>query len=260
MAHLNMTVGQALSEVPVNIFPLKDSSDYSTETTIAYNASGMTLVWNFIDSNGNWTRTSVTPTSGGVHDWTHQGQGYYSLEIPASGGTINNNAVGIGWFTGQVTGVLDFRGPYITFGVPAVIVGTFSGSHTSTTSDLGANAPSFDVSGWTLFAPADGVRVVSSYATGTGVATHAAWGSAVTNGEPWMLFPTAVDAAGVRAAVGLASANLDTQLSTIDTVVDGVKTKTDQLTFTSGAVQADLQKINTVDVTGDGGSGTEFSV
>jgi len=31
-----------------------------------------------------------------------------------------------------------------------------------------------------------------------------------------------LDAAGVRSAVGLASANLDTQLSTIDTVVDGI--------------------------------------
>jgi hypothetical protein len=45
-----------------------------------------------------------------------------------------------------------------------------------------------------------------------------------------------LDAAGVRAAIGLASANLDTQLSglstaiaTVDTVVDGVKLKTDGL-------------------------------
>lgn len=38
-----------------------------------------------------------------------------------------------------------------------------------------------------------------------------------------------LDAAGVRSAIGLASANLDTQLSTIDTVVDAVKIKTDNL-------------------------------
>lgn len=47
---------------------------------------------------------------------------------------------------------------------------------------------------------------------------------------------TALDAAGVRSAVGLASANLDTQLSTIDdfldTEISAIKTKTDQLTFT----------------------------
>lgn len=38
-----------------------------------------------------------------------------------------------------------------------------------------------------------------------------------------------LDAAGVRTAIGLASANLDTQLSTIDTVADGIKAKTDNL-------------------------------
>jgi hypothetical protein len=38
-----------------------------------------------------------------------------------------------------------------------------------------------------------------------------------------------LDAAGIRTAVGLASANLDTQLSTIDTVVDAVKVTTDKL-------------------------------
>lgn len=38
-----------------------------------------------------------------------------------------------------------------------------------------------------------------------------------------------LDAAGVRAAIGLASANLDTQLSTIDTVADAIKAKTDNL-------------------------------
>jgi hypothetical protein len=41
-----------------------------------------------------------------------------------------------------------------------------------------------------------------------------------------------LDAAGVRSAIGLASANLDTQLSAIDTVVDGIKATTDQFVFT----------------------------
>lgn len=42
-----------------------------------------------------------------------------------------------------------------------------------------------------------------------------------------------LDAAGVRTAVGLASANLDTQLSTIDGTVDDVKAVTDQIVFTT---------------------------
>ena len=40
---------------------------------------------------------------------------------------------------------------------------------------------------------------------------------------------TPLDAAGIRAAVGLSSANLDTQLSTIDTVVDSILVDTDEL-------------------------------
>lgn len=68
-----------------------------------------------------------------------------------------------------------------------------------------------------------------------------------------------LDAAGIRAAVGLAAANLDTQLSTIDTVADGIKAKTDSLTFTvAGQVDANIQYVNDVQVTGDGQPGTEW--
>jgi hypothetical protein len=62
-----------------------------------------------------------------------------------------------------------------------------------------------------------------------------------------------LDANGVRNAIGLAAANLDTQLSTIDNVADGIKTKTDQLTFTI-ANQVDA---NALSGGGGGGSLTE---
>lgn len=65
-------------------------------------------------------------------------------------------------------------------------------------------------------------------------------------------------AGDVRTAVGLASANLDTQLSTIDTVADGIKNKTDSLTFTvAGQVDANVQYINDAALTGNG-SGTPW--
>lgn len=103
-----------------------------------------------------------------------------------------------------------------------------------------------------------------------------------------------LDAAGVRTAVGLASANLDTQLSaiksdtaatlvdtaeigaagagltalasaanlaTVDAVADAIKAKTDSLTFTkAGEVDANVQSINDVTITGNGQAGTEFGV
>jgi hypothetical protein len=117
MPDIWMDVDAALAEVPVNTMPLIDDTDFKTrETSIAYNASGMDLVWNFSTTAGAFTQTAVTPTTGGDYDWTHQGDGIYTIEIPASGGaSINNDTEGFGWFSGVVTGVLPFRGPVIGF-------------------------------------------------------------------------------------------------------------------------------------------------
>jgi hypothetical protein len=115
--NISMDVNAALSEVPVNVAPLTSDSDFKTvQTSVAYNAAGMALAWHFIDSAGNYTVTSVTPTTAGTYDWAHQGGGMYSIEIPASGGaSINNNAAGYGYFVGSATGVLAWRGPTICF-------------------------------------------------------------------------------------------------------------------------------------------------
>jgi len=73
---------------------------------------------------------------------------------------------------------------------------------------------------------------------------------------------TALDAAGVRSAVGLASANLDTQLSTltgyVDTEVAAIKAKTDNLpsdpadaSVVAGLIAAVEAKVDTVDTVVD---------
>lgn len=112
-----LDVDTALSEVPVNVAPLTDDTDFkSTEEAVAFNAAGMDLEWHFVSSAGAYTVTAVTPTSGGTYDWTHQGNGMYSIEIPASGGaSINNDTEGYGYFVGKATGVLPWRGPTICF-------------------------------------------------------------------------------------------------------------------------------------------------
>lgn len=122
MPDMYMDVDAALAEVPVNMMPLIDSGDFVTvEDAVAYDAAGMDLRWNFVTTAGAYTSTAVTPTTGGTYDWTHQGDGMYSIEIPASGGaSINNNAAGFGWFTGKITGVLPFRGPVIGFRAAAL--------------------------------------------------------------------------------------------------------------------------------------------
>jgi hypothetical protein len=117
MAEIYFDVDTALSEVPVNIFPLTDDTDFKTrETSVAYNASGMDLVWNFVTTAGAFTQTAVTPTTSGTYDWTHQGDGMYTIEIPASGGaSINNDTEGFGWFIGIATGVLPWKSPVYCF-------------------------------------------------------------------------------------------------------------------------------------------------
>lgn len=119
MPDLWMDVDAALSEVPVNILPLIDDTDFKTrEEAVAYNAAGLELIWHFTTTSGATTATVVTPTTAGDYDWNHQDGGMYTIEITASGGaSINNDTEGFGWFTGVATGVLPWRGP--TIGVRA---------------------------------------------------------------------------------------------------------------------------------------------
>lgn len=113
-----MDVDAALSEVPINILPLIDDTDFKTrEESVTYDQAGLDLLWNFVTTAGAMTQTAVTPTdTGGAYDWVSQGNGLYTIEIPASGGgTINNDTEGFGWFTGFATGILPWRGPVIGF-------------------------------------------------------------------------------------------------------------------------------------------------
>lgn len=118
MPDIWMDVDVALAEVPVNLLPLLDDTDFKAiEAAIAYNAAGMALYWHFVTPAGAYTVTAVTPTAGGDYDWTDQGDaGIYTIGMPASGGaSINNDTEGFGWFTGKATGVLPWRGPVIGF-------------------------------------------------------------------------------------------------------------------------------------------------
>ncbi len=100
--------------LPVNKTPLVDRTDGVTieDNTIAYNATGMNLYWNFVTTAGVQTTTAVIPTDGtGVHDWTHVDGGMYRCEIPASAGTVNNDTEGFGWWSGDTSLCLPFSGP-----------------------------------------------------------------------------------------------------------------------------------------------------
>jgi hypothetical protein len=144
-ADLIMIVDTALAEVPVNLMPLIDSTDFVTvEDAVAYNAAGMDLRWNFVTVTGAFTSTAVTPTTGGDYDWTHQGDGIYTIEIPASGGaSVNNTDEGFGWWSGKATGVLPWRGPVIQFSPAHIVHGTVTGTEFL---QVDAHAQDFEVS------------------------------------------------------------------------------------------------------------------
>lgn len=116
-----MDVDTALPEVEVNVVPLTDDADFKArEESVTYDQAGMDLTWNFTDTAGNTTKTTVVPTTGGLHNWTNKTDGDYTLAIPASGGTINNDTEGFGYFKGVATGILPWVGPTYGFRAAAL--------------------------------------------------------------------------------------------------------------------------------------------
>lgn len=123
MPSMWMDVDAALSEVPINIAALIDDTDFKTrEQSVTYDQSGLDLLWNFVTTAGAFTQTAVTPTdTGGDYDFVNQGNGMYTIEIPASSGaSINNDTEGHGWFSGFATGILPWIGPVIGFRAAAL--------------------------------------------------------------------------------------------------------------------------------------------
>lgn len=116
MADITMIVDQNVV-LPVNKLPLVDATDKETiETAVAYNASGLVLIWNFVTTSGVVSRTQITPsTGGGNYDWNNDGNGMYSIDFPAIGSYASNDTTGTGWFTGYATGVYLWSSPLIEF-------------------------------------------------------------------------------------------------------------------------------------------------
>ena len=161
MPDLWMDVDAALAEVPVNIMPLLDDTDFkSREEAVAYNAAGLELIWHFVTTAGATSATVVTPTTGGNYDWAHQDGGMYTIEIPASGGaSINNDTEGFGWFTGVVTGVLPWRGPVIGFRAAGLNNALIDSAHSATRGLAGTALPdaAADAAGGLIISDAGGL-------------------------------------------------------------------------------------------------------
>jgi hypothetical protein len=116
--------------VPVNIAPIVSDTDFKTRQSLAYNAAGLDLRWNFVTTAGVCTSVAVTPTFGPAnYDWADLGDGMHTCELPSSGGAgPNNDTEGYGWFTGVATGCAPWRGPIVQFSPANVVDSLVAGS------------------------------------------------------------------------------------------------------------------------------------
>lgn len=122
--------------------------------------------------------------------------------------------------------------------------GTLSGTHSSTTADLGTNAPSNDITGATVYFPSHKLsRVVDSYNTGTGVITFSP-SVAVTlaNGEPWILFPTPPTSTGVPPQVDLVDSPNATAIGNIQSGLAS-QSSVDSVEAIANQIETDTQDI-----------------
>ena len=122
MPDIFFDVDTALTAVPLNKFPVMDVDGLTVDTGVVYNEAGLSVEWNFCTSAGVFTHTAVTPTdTAGDYDFVNQGEGMYTIEIPASGGaSINNNTEGYGWFSCNSTATLPWISPIYGFRAAAV--------------------------------------------------------------------------------------------------------------------------------------------
>lgn len=102
--------------IVVTVGPLIDDTDFkSLETTIAYNAAGMSV--DLIKSSGTASaKVDLTLTTASTNDWTHLGNGVYEIEITA----VQNDTEGNLQVVGVCDGVLPFFSPVYTV-VPTAV-------------------------------------------------------------------------------------------------------------------------------------------
>lgn len=187
--------------------------------------AGITVAANGTNKNGA-TFTGGTDGHGLVASGTGTGAGFRAV-----GGATGNGATFRGGATsGHGLQASVTSGNEIDADLVGAITGSLSGSVGSVTGNVGGN-----VTGSVGSVAAGGITASSVAADAIGASELAA--DAVTEIQSGL---STLDASGVRTAVGLATGNLDTQLSAIDDFVDtevaAIKTKTDFLpSATAGA-------------------------
>lgn len=159
--------------------------------------------------------TSVTPTtSSGIHDWADQGDsGIYTIEIPYSGGTVNNDTEGVGWFTGVAAGILPWTGPTILFRAAGINNLLIDDAHSPTRGLAGTALPAAvaDAAGGLPISDAGGLDIDA-------LATAAALATVDANVDAILLDTAEIGAAGA----GLTALATQASVDTVDANVDAI--------------------------------------
>ena len=214
MADIYIDVDVAQTELPVNKYPIMDVDGLTIDEGVTYDEAGMDLNWNFITSAGSFTQTNVVPTTAGTHDWTHQGNGMYTIEVPASGGTINNDTEGHGWFSGKTTADLPFISPIYGFRAAALNNALMDGGDTldvnvTTVSDTAQTGGDIAALVTTVDTVVDGIQTDLSNGTdGLGAIKTDTAAILVDTGTTGVLVSSGTGTGQIQLTGGIADANL----------------------------------------------------
>lgn len=268
-----------------------DSVDGTPETGVVFNTSGIDL-WYRRDGEASVDITEATlaalttaHTDGG---FLHINDGWYRLDLPDAACASGVAGVQIG---GTVTGMVVLS-PYIELEVNTAAdvytrIGAPAGASVSAdiaaieaqTDDIGAAGAGLTAipwnAAWDAEVQSEVADALAVYDPPTNAEmearTLAAAAYATAANQATIAGYIDTEVAAVLAAVDtevaaiLADTNeLQTDLADggrLDLLIDGIKAKTDSLTFTAaGHVDANIHRINDVTITGNGQVGTEFGV
>ena len=262
-----MDVDTALAEVPVNTCPLVSATDFKTvDEGVTYDEAGMELYWHFVTTAGATTVTAVTPTTAGIHDWAHQDHGMYTIEIPDTGGTVDNDTEGFGYFTGKCTATLAWRGPTIGFRAAGLNDLLMDSAHSATRGLAGTALPAV-VAGAASGIPLKDASSFLDVANIPAVAPDAAGGLPTTTKitdarlgalTDWIddgrldalldaikaktdnLPADPADDSDIDTQLAAIAGYIDTEIGSIITALTAIKAKTDGLNFDGNNVLADV--------------------
>lgn len=214
-----------------------DSTDGTPETTVAYNTAGVDL-WYRRPGAAHTSITEATQTEAGAHSdggFVHISDGYCRLDLPDAAVASGVDYVDVGGtFTGMVVigGRIRLTDVDLDDSVRAGLT-----SLPSAAADAAGGLPVSDAGGLDL----DALNTAAVRLTAARAQVLDDW---INGGRLDLILDIiAVDA----------TTDIPALLSTIDTVVDAIKAKTDSLTFTqAGEVDSNVQSVNDVALAGDG--------